>query len=58
MNREAHLIFVEVTNHPVCATEERGHLLMTQPPLLRKEGNVANLTITYLTMTVLLSQDA
>jgi hypothetical protein len=58
MNREALLIVVGVTNHPVWAARERARLLMAQPPLLGKEGNVANLTITYLTMTAILSQHA
>jgi hypothetical protein len=32
--------FIEVTNHPVCALKEWDLLLMAQPPLLEKEGNV------------------
>src|SRR5262249_12013604 len=31
--------FLEVTNHPVCAAKERGHLVMAQTRLLEKEGN-------------------
>jgi len=30
--------FVEVTNHPGCASKERDYLLVAQPPLLGKEG--------------------
>src|SRR5215831_10163911 len=38
--REALLILLEFTNHPVCAAKERELLLMAQPPLLEKEGNL------------------
>jgi hypothetical protein len=40
--RSAHVLFffVEVTNRPVCASKERGHYLMAQPPRLAKAGNV------------------
>ena len=37
--REA-LLFVDVTNRPVCAAKERDHQLMAQPPRLGKAGNV------------------
>ena len=40
-NREAHLFFVRVTNHPVCADKEWDRFIEAQPPLLGKEGNVA-----------------
>ena len=34
-NREAHLVLVRVTNHPVCAAKERGHFIngAATPPL-------------------------
>jgi hypothetical protein len=35
-NREAHVIFVEGPNHPVCAVKERDILFVAQPPLLGK----------------------
>src|SRR5215475_1924271 len=39
--RVALLILFEITNHPVCAAEERGLFIngAAQPPLLEKEGN-------------------
>jgi len=37
--REAHLILLEFTNHPVCADKERDLFIEAQPPLLEKEGN-------------------
>ena len=37
--REAHLILLEFTNHPVCADKERDLFIEAQPPFLEKEGN-------------------
>src|SRR5215470_5931199 len=43
--RVAILIFFEITNHPVCAAEERDLLIEAQPPLLETEGNELSSTV-------------
>ena len=36
--RVAHLILLEITNHPVCAAAERDLFIEAQPPLLKRRG--------------------